>query len=167
MDAYCSLKTTTPQPIPAGVWTLVQFVGDVESGDDQGWHVDSGPASTSGLIVPTVTSVGLLAGMAQFGNVSRTAAETVQASDSGTQRKAKDAAYDARVRAGQTAMQFARDPLGAPDTTATQDHANTNGSDCLSGTWPLVVRTGQALGLRVYTSIARDLTVAEFKVWVP
>ena len=149
MDIYFSAKTTEARTLSNSEWTPVQFRLDEIEADNQSWFdVDSG------LVIPRITAVGLIAGMAQFDVVARRPQEATSS-------------YSARVEAGQTGIQFCRDPLGHPDTTATQDHRNTNGVDCLSGSWPLIMRPKTPLGIQVYTSIVRSLKVAEFKVWIP
>lgn len=143
MSVFCSLITYTTQVIPAGGYTAIRF--EAESTDADNWHPSTDLADpASALIVPKLTTVGLLAGAVFWGNDS-----TV------TQ-------YLAR---------FTRDPYDPllADSTATHDRAPTPGAEFDAFTWPITVRTGQPLALMVSHNSPVDqvITLAEFKVWVP
>jgi hypothetical protein len=139
---FCSLKTEVPQTIPTAHWTVVKF--EEENEDASGWHTTG-----SGCIIPNITTVGLLVAMVQWDSGG------AMSSDSGTQ----------------TSIQFARDPYDPAliDTTATSDRVNSTGKDFSTNAWPITIRAGQPLALRVYTDAptGRVVSLAEFKVWVP
>lgn len=137
----CSLKTTAGQLIQPNTWTLVHFEGAaVENVDDFGMHDPDAVGDPSGLItVQGGSGWGLLAGMAQ---------------------------WDSPGDATETRAGFVRDPLGVPDTTATNHFARTPGGDYVTLVWPLYLPEGRAHGLRVYhnATTPRTLTLAEFKL---
>lgn len=62
--------------------------------------------------------------------------------------------------------QFARDPLGTPDTTCTEHHAATPGMQCFAKSWAFFVHTNVPIGLRVAHNAGGPLNVvlAEFKL---
>jgi hypothetical protein len=62
--------------------------------------------------------------------------------------------------------QFARDPLGVPDTTCTEHRSPTPGMQCFAKTWAIFVSPTVPLGLRVAHDAPGSLKVvlAEFKL---
>lgn len=134
MSLYvCSLIAGAEQEIPAGsTYRLLRFpYGSAESWDGHGMHQALQPDGTTvtewedddraGLIRPAVSGWGRLSAMIHWA----------------------DGAYT-EVRS-----QFARDPLGTPDTTATEDHPKTAGGQYRVKGWPLFVDPGTPLGVRV------------------
>ncbi len=153
----CSLKFDAdrdggPASVPAGenAYYLLRFpyAGD-ENYDADNMHAEkragkshpfpSDPAS--GLIWPAHKAWGRLYAMVQWEAASGSAASELR-------------------------DQFARDPLGKPDTTCTEHRAATPGMQCFAKTWGIFVSPTVPLGLRVAHNASGDLKVvlAEFKL---
>jgi len=141
----CSLKFDAdrdggPQSVPGGDdYYLVRFpFGSAESYDPENMHASG---ADSRLITPGARAWGRLYAMVQWETASGAATNEFR-------------------------DQFARDPLGALDTTCTEHHAGTPGMQCFAKTWGIFVEPGTPLGLRVAhgASHALDLVLAEFKL---
>ncbi|WP_432021409.1 hypothetical protein [Streptomyces sp. 1222.5] len=150
----CSLKRTTPQPVPAdGAYHVVRFpFGAAEPSDSWNMHqatqTDGAQVAAwatddrAGLIWPAREGWGQLYGMVQW--------------ESGGYTELRD--------------QFVRDPLGYTDdpvnTTATDHRPPSPGMQCFTKGHGIWVYPGTPIALRVAHNDreARDLVCAEFKL---
>lgn len=141
----CSLKFDAerdggPQAVKeGGDYYLVRFpFGSAENDDPENMHASG---KDGGLITPGAKAWGRLYAMVQWEDASGEATNEFR-------------------------DQFARDPLGDPDTTCTEHHAGTPGMQCFAKTWAIFVDPGTPLGLRVTHGASRslDVVLAEFKL---
>lgn len=153
MPYVCSLKTETPQLIPAdGGYHIVRFpYGTAESSDEHGMHQSAQPDGyqitdwakddRSGLVWPTLDGWASLNAMVFW--------------DSGNYTEIRD--------------RFVRDPLGLagePDSTCTEDHPTTPGGQYRAKHWELFAHPGTPLALLVRhnASAPVNITLAELKL---
>lgn len=140
-----------PQSVPAGGdYFLVRFpYGSAESYDPDNMHAEARDGTShpfpsdpaSGLIWPAGQAWGRLYAMIQWDGSSGSAATEFR-------------------------DQFARDPLGTPDTTCTEHRPPSPGMQCFAKTWGIFVSPDVPLGLRVTHngSGAVNVVLAEFKL---
>lgn len=144
-----SLIATEPQEIPPSAYTIVRFPYVGESSDAWGMHaaeqpdgvVSAFPDERSGLIWPAVAGWGSLTAMVYWAN--------------GDYSEVRD--------------RFVRAPLnvaGEYDSTATEDHAPTQGGQYRHKCHELFVRPGTPLGflVRHNASVPVSITHAQFKL---
>jgi hypothetical protein len=149
----CSLKFDAdrdggPLSVPHGDgYHLVPFpYGSAENYDADNMHAEKRagrpfPDPASALIWPAHKAWGRLYAMIQWETASGGAASEFR-------------------------DQFARDPLGAPDTTCTEHRRASPGMQCFAKSWAIFVDPEVPLGLRVAHSAPGSLHVvlAEFKL---
>lgn len=145
---FCSLIVQTSQLIQPNTYTALRF--DTESADGDNLHASKNLASqNSALIIPKSTGVGLLAAEVFWENATTNGMETIPT---------------------QYLYRFTRDPFTEDiDSTCTHDRAPTPGAQFEAFTWPITVRIGQPLAVMVghNGSAALNVTLGEFKLWIP
>jgi hypothetical protein len=144
---FCSLQASLDQVIHPKLYTLLRFPFDDESTDVWGMHQPVQPDGRtvqyprdpeSGLIWPAAEGLGHLTACIHW--------------EAGGYTEIRD--------------QFVRDPLGVPDTTATDHRAPSPGQQFFTKHHEIIVRPGVPLGLFVYhnDSKPRKVTYAQLKL---
>lgn len=152
---FCSLINKTRQSIEPLTYTELRFGGGTagESSDHDHWHENTDTTKrASGLIIPTVTGVGMLWAKIGWQDPVRVAAELGG--------KAPTKFY----------AKFVRDPWTTrEDQTGAQHFAPVPGGQNHITSWVGVLRDGQPLAVMVMHNGDQplDVVLAEYKAWVP